>query len=157
MRMDRSKQGVAPRTCLSKLPLKPRPTGPPPNSRPVGSGSPVIRNFSGPPSGRNSPAGLRGSMLPAPLSPNLNGRVQSPDPLPLQAGRQRSYSHSQNASPRGTGPQARSTNPDAPSPLKSHRRSASANQILSAHTRQQNPSSPPKGVPARKPVPGQAM
>ena len=36
IRMDRSQQGVVPRTCLSKLPVKPRPQqGPPQNGRPV--------------------------------------------------------------------------------------------------------------------------
>ncbi|KAL9066830.1 MAG: hypothetical protein Q9157_007012 [Trypethelium eluteriae] len=66
IRMDRSQQGVAPRTCLSKLPLKPRPAGPPsqqpgprptgplPMRPPVGPSSMVPRPLT-PTSGRNSP------------------------------------------------------------------------------------------------------
>ncbi|KXL44812.1 hypothetical protein M433DRAFT_771 [Acidomyces richmondensis BFW] len=60
IRMDRSQQGVAPRTCLSKLPVKPRPQGPPPmgpNGRPM------------------TPTGPPG-MMPRPLTPS-NGRDRS--------------------------------------------------------------------------------
>lgn len=60
--MDRSQQGVAPRQCLSKHPLKPRPAGPNVQARP------------------DHRAGSRSSMnsyvssdsVPAPLSPTKN-------------------------------------------------------------------------------------
>ncbi|OCL01246.1 hypothetical protein AOQ84DRAFT_370271 [Glonium stellatum] len=65
-RLDRSQQGVAPRTCLSKHPVKPR-TGPPRQGPPPGA--PKIR---GPPMGPGLPQ-------PRPLSP-ANGR-NSPGPF----------------------------------------------------------------------------
>ncbi|KAK4539568.1 hypothetical protein LTR36_010845 [Oleoguttula mirabilis] len=61
IRMDRSQQGVTPRTCLSKLPVKPRPQGPPSNgtnSRPM------------------TPTGPPG-MMPRPLTPNGRERSDS--------------------------------------------------------------------------------
>ncbi|KAJ6256289.1 hypothetical protein Dda_8786 [Drechslerella dactyloides] len=59
IRMDRSQQGVCPRTCLSPRPVKPRP---PPGSRP------------GPPPLQTGPS--RGPVSPSPFSPV--GRPQSP-------------------------------------------------------------------------------
>ncbi|KAM3414060.1 hypothetical protein BST61_g10719 [Cercospora zeina] len=76
--MDRSKQGVAPRTCLSKLPVKPRPQGPPPPggwrpSTPNGQQRGPPPN--GPPRG---PMGPPGAMQPRPLTPQ-SARSQSPN------------------------------------------------------------------------------
>ncbi|TKA83105.1 hypothetical protein B0A55_00889 [Friedmanniomyces simplex] len=85
IRMDRSQQGVVPRTCLSKLPVKPRPQGPPSQS------------LNGPPMSPTGPPG----MTPRPLT---------------QTGRDR------------TGSSAGIERPSTPT-----------------------------GVPARKPVPGQAI
>ena len=151
--MDRSKQGVAPRQCLSKMPIKPRPAGPPPNGRPQ---SPAMRN--GPPNGRPQSPAMRngpppngrqyqipqGQMQPAPLSPSmpiLNGAQRD---LPSQ--RQRAHSLSQNN-------QAALNAQSAPQrPQNEHRRSASAGTFGKA-------SSTPSlaSIPTRKPVPGQAM
>lgn len=86
--MDRTQQGVVPRTCLSKMPVKPRPQGPPP-MRP--DGRPM------------TPTGPPG-MMPPPLTPTGAGRERTGS----NAGIER-------------------------------------------------PQSPPAGVPARKPVPGQAL
>lgn len=85
IRMDRTQQGVCPRTCLSKMPVKPR-QGPPPaiNSRPS---SPQEQN----------------GMYPRPLTPTSRERSES------------------------------------------------------AAGEQERPQTPTGGVPARKPVPGQAM
>lgn len=165
-RMDRTKQGVAPRTCLSKMPLKPRPAGPPPNGRPSTPNSP--RNFSGPPGGRMSP-GPRDPMFPAPLSPSMNsfqssnrGRPHSPMSSPRQGGRQRSYSHSQNFDFRGQIPRPQNRTM-SPAPMNQHRRSASMgmivqqNQNASQHSRKNSPTSPADKVPMRKPVPGMAI
>ena len=116
--MDRSQQGVCPRTCLSKLPVKPRPNGPPPNGpngRPMRPASPGMR---GPPPPGPGPNG----MMPRPLTPT---------------GRERS----------STGPRQPQT------PLETQR---SRSQSVSAAT--ERPVSPiSAGVPARKPVPGQAI
>ena len=96
MRMDRSQQGVAPRTCLSTRAVKPRPSngprgGPPPGMRGPngpgpGPGRPMGRPMS-PAGGRNSP-GPR--MRQGPLG---DGR-QSPSPYgapPPNAGMSPSY------------------------------------------------------------------
>lgn len=153
MRMDRSKQGVAPRQCLSKMPIKPRPAGPPPNGRPQ---SPAMRN--GPPNGRpqspalrNGPAsdgrqyGIpRSQLQPAPLSPSmptLNGAQRD---LPSQRQRAHSLSQSNGPAPNAqSGPQR---------PQNNHRRSASAGTFQKAPSNASLAS-----IPTRKPVPGQAM
>ncbi|KAF2134462.1 hypothetical protein P153DRAFT_2229 [Dothidotthia symphoricarpi CBS 119687] len=71
--MDRSQQGVVPRTCLSKHPVKPR-TGPPPQGPPQGMRGPVMRPAM-------SPSGI---LPPQPLSP-ANGRM-SPAPRSMSPG-----------------------------------------------------------------------
>ena len=112
--MDRSQQGVTPRTCLSKLPVKPRPQGPPPQDGPPGR--PM-----GPP-----PPGMR-----RPQSPQVNAMV--PRPL-TPTGRERSSTVGRNS----------------PAPRDTARtRSQSVSRI-------ERPGSP-AGIPARKPVPGQAL
>ncbi|KAI6783442.1 SH3 domain [Emericellopsis cladophorae] len=101
IKLDRSRQGVVPRTCLSTRPVKPRPPqggarGPPvnPNGRPA---SPA-HSMNGPgPSA--SPAGFR-SQSPA------GGRSQSP------AGRPRAPSKSHGPSPMN--PNARPNRPASP-------------------------------------------
>lgn len=148
MTMDRSKQGVAPRTCVSKLPLKPRPAGPP-NGRPASPMGPSpqggVRKVSGPPR-INSP----NSMVPAPLSPAMAGRIS---PAQSRQG-QRTAS--------GPGPQVRSMSPGPKSskPMADARpRSASVGSVNSQKPTSSAGSSPlkPLAVPTRKPVPGQAM
>lgn len=66
IRLDRSQQGVAPRTCLSPKPCKPRPTPGPTGPGPRGPG------MNGPPNGRMSPAmgPPNGRMSPAMGPPN---------------------------------------------------------------------------------------
>ncbi|KAK1816001.1 hypothetical protein LTR12_009598 [Friedmanniomyces endolithicus] len=61
IRMDRSQQGVVPRTCLSKLPVKPRPQGPPPHG------------LNGPPMSQ-----IGAGMTPRPLTPTGRDRTASP-------------------------------------------------------------------------------
>lgn len=104
VRLDRSQQGVAPRTCLSSRPVKPRPTGPAPGhargppplpgwhppmhggpdarATPPGTPRHGLRSMSpGPMSlamGRNSP-GPHAALQPRPLSPAGGGR-SSPAP-----------------------------------------------------------------------------
>ncbi|KAI9886043.1 MAG: coiled-coil domain-containing protein mad1 [Watsoniomyces obsoletus] len=65
IRLDRSQQGVAPRTCLSEYPVKPRPMGPPP----AGSNSPR---------GTPPPPGWRPPMQ----GPGMQGRPGSPANTP---------------------------------------------------------------------------
>lgn len=156
--MDRTRQGVAPRTCLSKLPLKPRPAGPPNGGRPMSpsnSRAPVTK-----PQGTRNVSEpirpMRDSMVPAPLSPSVNGRM-SPAGM-QQQGRQRSNTASSQ--------QARAMSPGSqpPKPMAgSKRRSASVGSVTfsksSNGSADSSPSKPlsPLGVPVRKPVPGQAL
>ncbi|KAI9736653.1 MAG: hypothetical protein M1834_000857 [Cirrosporium novae-zelandiae] len=86
IRMDRSQQGVAPRTCLSTSPVKPRPANPPRGSPPGARGPPIN------PNGRPmSPAGFPpspasfprpGSSRPA--TPTNQQRPMSPAGRPGQ-------------------------------------------------------------------------
>ncbi|KAH7115289.1 hypothetical protein B0J11DRAFT_129135 [Dendryphion nanum] len=100
LRMDRSQQGVVPRTCVSKHPVKPRtgppgqrPRGPPINSAMGPGGVPHPRPLT-PSSGRNSPhppalSPANGRMSPAPSS---NPRSMSP---PQQQQQQHQHQHLQ--------------------------------------------------------------
>ncbi|KAI1982538.1 hypothetical protein LOZ53_005856 [Ophidiomyces ophidiicola] len=95
IRLDRSQQGVAPRTCLSARPVKPRPrNGPGPR------GPPMIRDPNGRPS---SPAGGRNSPAPGP---------QPTGPLPNAPPR---FSPQQNGPPSPTSGY-RPYNPNASAP-----------------------------------------
>ncbi|WPH00171.1 Hypothetical protein R9X50_00299400 [Acrodontium crateriforme] len=78
VRMDRSQQGVCPRTCLSKLPVKPRPGPPPGQQRPQ---TPNSMRPSTPNSARMPPQGNHGPMFPRPLTPS-----QSRGPSPTNSG-----------------------------------------------------------------------
>ncbi|KAF3928529.1 hypothetical protein ABW21_db0204364 [Orbilia brochopaga] len=90
IRMDRSQQGVCPRTCLSPRPVKPRPPpgsrpGPPPlqtgPSRGPGSAQPSPSPFS--PVGRpQSPGFGSGSRPQSPRSPGFNRPPMSPKGMP---------------------------------------------------------------------------
>ncbi|KAF2402399.1 hypothetical protein EJ06DRAFT_337759 [Trichodelitschia bisporula] len=123
-RLDRSQQGVVPRTCLSKNPVKPRPNpnqqqqnrprGPPPQNRGSPSGpapfaNPVPRPLT--PTGRKSPAPFQ----QAPRSMTPTGRnspapyAQPPRAMTPTGNRPRAAS---NASPyMAYNPQARSMSP----------------------------------------------
>ncbi|CAI6335045.1 unnamed protein product [Periconia digitata] len=173
VRMDRSQQGVVPRTCLSKLPVKPR-TGPPRQQTPPGGpGSPRMR---GPPpplgaqprplspaSGRNSPhppmlSSGNGRMSPGPrtMSPGPNRQQQPPQ------GRNRSHSNA---------PRAASPGPHSMAPPQMGRpRSNSAGGAARREPQQGHGPSPmnPNAaananvnasapMPTRKPLPGQAI
>jgi cbb3-type cytochrome oxidase subunit 3 len=81
IRLDRSQQGVAPRTCLSPKPCKPRPAAGPNNAGPRGPG------MNGPPNGRMSPAmgPPNGRMSPAMGPPNGRMSPATGRPGPPQA------------------------------------------------------------------------
>jgi hypothetical protein len=82
VRMDRTQQGVVPRTCLSKHPVKPR-TGPPRQGPP----GPRMR---GPPI--NSTMGNGGVSQPRPLTPS-SGRNSPQPPYPANNGRNSPAQH----------------------------------------------------------------
>jgi hypothetical protein len=176
--MDRSQQGVAPRTCLSKVPLKPRPMGPPP---PGARNGPPHGPPRGPPRPGQSPYGTprpgpgpnvrQPQPAPAPASaptpapapqdaaanqarrPSLPPSKQSSPTLTEQT-QQRQRSMSVSSTPTKT---ARKPVPNPVSPVASHRRSVSMNSTVSGLRVVNGDEPSPLGVPARKPVPGQAL
>ncbi|KAI0841426.1 hypothetical protein F5Y06DRAFT_293922 [Hypoxylon sp. FL0890] len=167
IRLDRSQQGVVPRTCLSTRPVKPRPAGGPPNSR---NGPPVN------PSGPRGPRGPGPNYSPGsrPMTPQ-SGRPESPMMRPMAAGRPQSPAMMRpnspatgrpmspygsrpaspaNGRPMSPGPQAQSSgpkqqrrmSPPGPSPMNPNGGASSQQQYRG----------PPQGPVGRKPVPGQA-
>ncbi|KAI1817940.1 hypothetical protein GGS20DRAFT_424250 [Poronia punctata] len=169
IRLDRSRQGVVPRTCLSTRPVKPRPAGGPPGAR---NGGPPIN-----PSGQRGPRGPRG---PGPNHPNYppgspHGRPESP-----MHGRPQSPAHMRPYSPAGGPPMSpRNGRPTSPasgrpmSPGPRQQRPQSPNGMNRRNSppgpspmnpnspgfpQQQRgpPGPPPQGQVGRKPVPGQA-
>ena len=119
IRLDRSQQGVAPRTCLSARPVKPRP---PPGAR----GGP-------PPRGPPPPGSMYPNQQPRPSSPAMSGRGSpSPYDRPRPQGQQRSMS----PGPYGGGPQQRPTNPHP----ANKRRGNSASQVRERHNSPPGPS-----------------
>ncbi|KAF9696499.1 hypothetical protein EKO04_005246 [Ascochyta lentis] len=88
--MDRSHQGVVPRTCLSKHPVKPR-TGPPRQGPPP----PHMR---GPPI--RSPMGPGGIPQPRPMSPADGGSSPHPSTLSPASGRNSPGPHAMSSGPR---------------------------------------------------------
>lgn len=184
IRMDRSQQGVVPRTCLSKHPVKPR-TGPPRQAPPPGIRGPPIRSPMGPggipqprplspasgpnsphPNGRMSPGPRAMSPGPHQMSPHMQGppRGRSNSNAP-QYGPPRGRSNSNapyagpprsmSPGPYGGGPQM------APPPQMGRPRSNSANQVGNMRRgpapgpSPMNPNAGP--MPSRKSVPGMAM
>ncbi|OWP03576.1 hypothetical protein B2J93_7594 [Marssonina coronariae] len=176
IRLDRSKQGVAPRTCLSTRPVKPRPQPPVQNGQAQAGprGSPGMR---GPPNGPQAALAVR------PLSPNNpRGAPASPASARPQPGphspsgstssmeSQRSGRSNSNTPPGNLAQRARS-NSNAPSripQIQNRPRSNSSGQMPGPTLAQSAPSptpstpghtggSSPPGAPIRKPVPGQAL
>ncbi|KAK7958557.1 hypothetical protein PG988_013405 [Apiospora saccharicola] len=100
IRLDRSQQGVVPRTCLSTRPVKPRPAGGPPGAR---NGPPVNPNRA-----MRGPQSPGGPMNGRPASPG--GRPMSPagargqSPGPRQRGNSESAQSTRRMSPPGPSP-----------------------------------------------------
>ncbi|TVY33649.1 hypothetical protein LOCC1_G008820 [Lachnellula occidentalis] len=156
IRLDRAQQGVAPRTCLSTRPVKPRPQQ---------KGPPTAR---GPP-----PPGMRGPPQGRPMSPAMNNgppRSQSPSGRPMSPAMN-------NGPPRSQSPSGRPMTPNGshprgpPNNQQGRNRSPSASHVQARRNSppgpsRMNPNAPPsdgrqsvepRGPPARKPVPGQAL
>ncbi|KAF1916402.1 hypothetical protein BDU57DRAFT_556637 [Ampelomyces quisqualis] len=185
IRMDRSQQGVVPRTCLSKHPVKPR-TGPPRQPPPPGMRSPPIRSPMGPggipsprplspASGPNSPhPPANGQMSPVPgcmspgarqMSPHMQGPPHGPSNSNApQYGPLRGRSNSNAAyagPPRSMSPGPYGGGPQMSPPRMGRPRSNSANQATNPRRGPApgpSPMNPHAGpMPARKPVPGMAL
>ncbi|KAI1335787.1 hypothetical protein F5Y15DRAFT_222827 [Xylariaceae sp. FL0016] len=175
IRLDRSRQGVVPRTCLSTRPVKPRPTGPGARTGPPVNPQGPPR---GPPRGPAGPPGQRpmtpqgrpmtpqgGPMHARPESPmrpgTAGGRPQSPvgpmRPYSPAGGRPASPAQARPMSP---GPRAQSPGPRSQSPSGMNRRHSppgpspmNPNNGAGPQPQQYRPAQGPVG---RKPVPGQA-
>ncbi|KAI4249418.1 MAG: hypothetical protein L6R42_008999 [Xanthoria sp. 1 TBL-2021] len=171
IRLDRSQQGVAPRTCLSARPVKPRPNpnarGPPPRGPPPpGMFNSGQQRPMSPSSGRGSPSpydrGPRG-MAPGPhggqrsMSPGpYGGGPQRPN-IPPPGGRRRSNSASEVRERRMSPPGPSPMNPNAQGILSGAQKVPLQQQAVVRPDQVPLSSSPPASIPARKPVPGQAM
>jgi hypothetical protein len=95
MRMDRTQQGVVPRTCLSPLPVKPRPGSPNSNRRgppPPGMRGPPPNGRPGPPGGRVTPTGRSGPYQTSPQQGRARANSSSMAQYAPYAGAQRSQS-----------------------------------------------------------------
>ncbi|KAL8973858.1 MAG: hypothetical protein Q9197_001893 [Variospora fuerteventurae] len=172
IRLDRSQQGVAPRTCLSARPVKPRPN---PNGRghtprgppPPGMFSPSQQRPMSPSSGRGSPGppdrAPRG-MVPG---PQPNQRSMSPGPygggpqrpnMPPAGGKRRSNSASEFRERRPSPPGPSPMNPNAQNMLSGVRKvPLQLRPITAPDHPPPTAAPPPSSMPSRKPVPGQAI
>ncbi|KAH7165587.1 hypothetical protein EDB81DRAFT_640898, partial [Dactylonectria macrodidyma] len=154
IRLDRSRQGVVPRTCLSTRPVKPRPA--------QGGPRPGPRGPMGPPGQRPmTPQGMQAQGRPAspagrPMTPNGGGN-QSPLGPPMNpVGRPMSPAHGpQSPGPRQGPPAARSMSPGPRSQSPAPRRGSPPGPSP-MNPAQEPRRGPPTGPVGRKPVPGQA-
>ncbi|TFB03192.1 hypothetical protein CCMA1212_004294 [Trichoderma ghanense] len=180
IRLDRSRQGVVPRTCLSTRPVKPRPP----------QGRPPVPAAGGPPRGTNSPTGQR------PMTPQGQRPMTPQGQRPMTPQGMRGANGTPNGAPRmGPGPGSRPASPAGPrmnangsrpqSPMgrpmspgpkfqgpptsrpqspsgMSQRASPPVSSPLNPNTSSpassptESPSGPSAGPIGRKPVPGQA-
>ncbi|KAI1330905.1 hypothetical protein F5Y16DRAFT_319160 [Xylariaceae sp. FL0255] len=178
IRLDRSQQGVVPRTCLSTRPVKPRPAGGPPGPR--NGGPPINPNGGRGPRGPPGPPGPPGQrpMTPqgstpvgrpeSPMRPPMNGRPQSPAQMrPQSPAQMRPQSpaqmrpHPQAGRP-PMGPPGRPQSPANPrpqSPGPRQQRSQSPSGMNPRHNAPgpspMNPNGPSPRGPPGTPGPGQ--
>ncbi|RYC61854.1 hypothetical protein CHU98_g4365 [Xylaria longipes] len=174
IRLDRSRQGVVPRTCLSTRPVKPRPAGGPPGSR---NGGPPVNpsGLRGPPHGPgpnnapNYPPGHPNGRPESPMRP-MNGPPQSPAqmrPYSPAGARPQSPAQMRPYSPAGARPQSpaqmRPYSPAGGRPMSPHTGRAASPAVgppmspgprpQSPGPRQQRPQSP-SGMNRRHSPPG---
>jgi hypothetical protein len=169
IRMDRSQQGVAPRTCLSKLPVKPRPQGPPPQGGPRGGPGPQQQQQQRPPMGPGGP-GMQmqngGPRRPSNPQNNNGGNMQQPGVIP-GAMYPRPLTPTQGGQP---GPQQQQRpmqqqqqRPQQPQPQQQQQQRPQQQPQLQQPQQQQQsqqnqaPRSAPSSPPRKPVVPGQAM
>ncbi|CAM1511306.1 Fc.00g088190.m01.CDS01 [Cosmosporella sp. VM-42] len=176
IRLDRSQQGVVPRTCLSTRPVKPRPAqGGPRPGPPVKPAGPPRGPGPHPPQGQRpmtpqgrpmTPQGRPMTPQGRPMTPN-GGRSQSPMGRPMSPAGPRSQSPGPRPGPPGgrpmsPGPRSQSPGPRqgppggrSQSPSNMNRRNSppGPSPMNPAQAARQGP---PTGPVGRKPVPGQA-
>ncbi|KAI9681621.1 MAG: hypothetical protein M1829_000818 [Trizodia sp. TS-e1964] len=132
VRMDRSQQGVAPRSCLSPRSVKPRPNNAPPSN--INSRAP--------------PQGMRVPQQGRPMSPSSASPVSGPASPSSMRGPSSPQAPSQQQLRRNSPPGPSRTNP--------------ANELqppkrVPTILRSGSPAPSPAPLPTRKPVPGQAL
>ncbi|KAM0275938.1 hypothetical protein ACHAQH_007239 [Verticillium albo-atrum] len=164
IRLDRSSQGVVPRTCLSTRPVKPRPQNGGPRRPPVKVGPP---RGPGPNQGQRSMPPQGGPPGQRPMTPQ-GGPRGAPRPMGppggpgSPGGRPMSPVGARGMSP---GPRSQSPGPRFQGPPGSRSQSPAGTSRI-PHPSRMNPNSPPRdsqisqgpptGPVGRKPVPGQA-
>ncbi|KAL8799120.1 MAG: hypothetical protein Q9182_006126 [Xanthomendoza sp. 2 TL-2023] len=166
IRLDRSQQGVAPRTCLSARPVKPRPNpnvrGPPP----PGMFAPGQPRPMSPNGGRGFPSPYDRAPRGMSPGPYPGQRSMSPGPygggpqranMPPPGGKRRSNSASEVRERRMSPPGPSPMNPNAREILSGIQKVPLQQQAVVGPDQAPLSTSPPTSVPARKPVPGQAM
>ena len=155
IRLDRSEQGVVPRTCLSTRPVKPRqPQG--------GPRGPPVNPQRGP--GSNSPPGYRpmtpqgrpgGPPYPRPESPARPMTAQGHGPRPQSPAGGPPMGRPMSPGPRSQSPGPRLQQQNRPGSPSNMNRRMSPPHGPSGMSQQYRPG-PPSGPVGRKPVPGQA-
>ncbi|CAG8952223.1 hypothetical protein HYFRA_00000963 [Hymenoscyphus fraxineus] len=143
IRLDRSKQGVVPRTCLSTRPVKPRPqqNSPrtPPQGRPMTPSGRMTPNGQPQPGNPNRPNGPNPIRSMTPTSPGSPPRAMTPSSQ--GQGRPQAPSTAQQQVRQNSPPGPTSLNPgNPPYPVDNN-----------------GPARPSVNAPVRKPVPGQAL
>ncbi|KAL8810556.1 MAG: hypothetical protein Q9223_006227 [Gallowayella weberi] len=166
IRLDRSQQGVAPRTCLSARPVKPRPNpnvrGPPP----PGMFAPGQPRPMSPNGGRGFPSPYDRAPRGMSPGPYPGQRSMSPGPygggpqranMPPPGGKRRSNSASEVRERRMSPPGPSPMNPNAREILSGIQKVPLQQQAVVGPDQAPLLTPPSASVPARKPVPGQAM
>ncbi|KAI4200354.1 MAG: hypothetical protein LQ350_004002 [Teloschistes chrysophthalmus] len=170
IRLDRSQQGVAPRTCLSARPVKPRPNpnarGPGPRGPPPGIFGPGQQRPMSPSSGRGSPSPYDRAPRGMAPGPHSGQRSMSPGPygggpqrsnMPAPGTKRRSNSASEVRERRMSPPGPSPMNPNAQNILTGAQKGPMQPQAVATPDQALPSPSPPASMPTRKPVPGQAM
>ncbi|KAF4445936.1 hypothetical protein F53441_10356 [Fusarium austroafricanum] len=174
IRLDRSRQGVVPRTCLSTRPVKPRPAqggprpgppvkaggprGPGPN-QPQGQRPMTQGNFGqGRPASPAGPMNSNGSRPQSPMGPpgRPHGGPMSPGPRSQSSGPRNGPPGAQPMSP---GPRSQSPGPAgsrSQSPSGMNRRNSPPGPSPMNPSQDPSPGPSSSGSLNRKPVPGQA-
>ncbi|KAH8804682.1 hypothetical protein F5884DRAFT_421717 [Xylogone sp. PMI_703] len=154
IRLDRSQQGVVPRTCLSVRPVKPRPPQngprgpPPPGMRPGPQGRPMSPANQGP--RPMSPAQAR-PMSPAQARPMSPAMKQGPRPMsPAQNGPVTPTNQGRPASPAQQ--QARRLTPPGPSAMNPAQQPSQQPTQQSTQQPTQQPAQQPTQQTAQQPV-----
>ncbi|KAJ2906341.1 variant sh3 [Zalerion maritima] len=166
IRLDRSQQGVVPRTCLSARPVKPRPqqprNGPPINPSGPGARGPGPQGRpgpNGPPGARGPPRPMPPAGHPRPMSPAGQQRPMSPAGRPGSRPQSPAGRPMRPQSPASGRPQSPASHPQSPGP-RSRSPSGAARRNSPPGPSPMNPNTnapPQQKAIERKPVPGQAL